>query len=192
SLLTALVPASLRLLPWLVAPRGARPPLSMLLADPSARLLAGGAAAVLLVLVLRRRPAAVAAATCIVMIGGAVALTRPPRSRALDVALSGRPMAERLVAQCSSGLPRACGTVPLYTWRLNRGLLYGAEYYLAAQVAEWPETAPPASALVLMDRNALNAFIARYGGSRRLARLGRFDPAGGAAPWLVVRIGPMN
>ncbi|MGH9394722.1 MAG: hypothetical protein ACRD1E_11175, partial [Terriglobales bacterium] len=115
--------------------------------------------------------------------------TRPPLSRALDAALSGRVLARQLQAQCSSGLPQACGSVRLYAWGLNRGILYGAQFALEAAIPEAAGSAPPADALLLTDRDSLPALVAAAGRRCQMAQLSRFDPPGPEpAPWLAVRI----
>jgi len=194
--LAGLLPAALYAAPWWLAPRALRPPAAALAHDPMLLLLAGGTTLLLLLLAARRRGAALLAATCALVAAVVVGLTHAPLNRSLDVALGGRPLARQLEAQCYQGLPRACGDVPLYAWNLNRDRRYGAQFYLHAPLAEWPPDQPaagaPANAVVLLDRSALPAFIARYGGARRLARMSRFDPAGSAlpAPWLAVRVAP--
>ena len=193
AMLAGLLPAALYTAPWWLAPHAQRPPAATLAHDPTVLLLAGGTSLLLLLLAARRRGAALVAATCALVAAAVLGLTRPPLSRTMDVALGGRPLARQLQAQCYEGLPRACGSVPLYTWNLNRDRLYGAQFYLHAELADWPVDQPPDNAIVILDRNALPAFIARYGGARRLARLSRFDPAGSPlpAPWLAVRVAPL-
>lgn len=190
--LAGLLPAGLYLAPWLLTARGARPPAAAVMRDPNLWLLAGATTLLLLLLALRRRGAALLAATTALVAVTTIGLTRPPLDRTLDVAMGGRPLARQLQTQCYAGLPQACGSVPLYAWNLNRSRLYGAEYYLAAPLAEWPAAHPPANAIVIVDRDALDAFVAANSGSRRLARLSRFDPGGSAvpAPWLAVRVAP--
>ncbi len=144
------------LVPWAVwdAPRAS--------AAPAA--IAAGAAAVagLAALAWRRRCAALVGATCALLAGGVLALTRPPRSRALDSALSGRPLARALQAGCGTGLPAACAGRPLYQWNLDRGRLYGAEFYLNARLTPWPAHPACAPALLILNPGSLPRFRARF------------------------------
>jgi hypothetical protein len=179
ALLAGLIPAALRWAP-LWQPRA-------MMADSFTRVLAAAAIAVLLILALRRRAAALVAATCILMAVAVGALTHRPLSDAIDLGYSGRPLATALRAQCSEGLPRACGNVPLYTWRLDRGLVYSAQYYLQGELAAFPEAAPR-SAIVIVPRRELEGFVARFGDQLRMAAMSRFNPAGGTPPWEVVRV----
>ncbi|MGN6593232.1 MAG: hypothetical protein ACTHJX_10075, partial [Terriglobales bacterium] len=113
----------------------------------------------------------------------------PPLSHAVDVSLSGQVLGRQVEAQCSDGLPQACGKVPLYVWNLNRALVYGAQIELRSELTPWPESAPPLQAMVVMDRTAVSGFVARYGAAFDMARLSRFEPPPpGAARWVVVRL----
>jgi 4-amino-4-deoxy-L-arabinose transferase-like glycosyltransferase len=180
AVLAGLIPAALRWAPvW--QPRA-------MLADRPTLVLGAATVAVLMILALRRRTVALMAAMCI-LIGAAVgALTHRPLSGAIDLGFSGRPLAAVLGAQCEAGLPRTCGNVPLYTWQLDRGLVYGAEYYLKGELAAMPEGAPPANAIVILPRRDLEAFVAQYGTRLRMANLSRFDDSGGRQPWQAVRV----
>ncbi|HXR97481.1 MAG TPA: glycosyltransferase family 39 protein [Terriglobales bacterium] len=180
AVLAGLIPAALRWAPvW--QPRA-------MLADPFTRILIVAAVAVLLLLALRRRAVALVVANCILVAVGVGALTQGHMSEAIDLADSGRPLAMALGAQCSEGLPRACGNVPLYTWRLDRGLVYSAQYYLQGELTAFPETAPPANAIVIIPRRELGAFVARFGKQLQMATLSRFNPGGGTPSWEALRV----
>jgi len=187
---TAMLPAAVRAAPWFVAPRAQRVPWTVLAADPSLWMLTGITLLLLLLLVYRRRPAVLVIATCIIAAVAVYTLSHGPNARAIDVALSGEPLGSQLEAQCNSGLPASCGTVPLYVWRLNRSLLYGAQFELNHEVAPWPETGPlPTNAVVLMDRSATPDFVAEFGNRFELARMSRFQPAPiDRASWIAVRV----
>ncbi|HEY8056220.1 MAG TPA: glycosyltransferase family 39 protein [Terriglobales bacterium] len=187
---TALLPAAVRAAPWFVAPRAQRMPWTVLAADPGLWMLTGITLLLLLLLVYRRRPAVLVVATCIIVAVAVYTLSHGPNARAIDVALSGEPLGSQLEAQCNSGLPASCGTVPLYVWRLNRSLLYGAQFELNHEVAPWPETGPlPTNAVVLMDRSATPDFVAEFGNRFELARMSRFQPAPiDNASWIAVRV----
>jgi hypothetical protein len=165
-------------------------PWTVLAADPGLWMLTGITLLLLLLLVFRRRPAVLVIATCIIVAVAVFTLSHGPNARAIDVALSGEPLGRQLEAQCNSGLPAGCGTVPLYAWRLNRSLLYGAQFELNHEVAPWPETGPsPTDAVVLMDRSATADFVAEFGNRFELARMSRFQPDPiDRASWIALRV----
>lgn len=190
AVLAGLIPAGVRLAPWALLPRGQRPALGPLLRDPGTELLAGVTIFLLLLLALRRRPLALTAATCALVAGAVLTLTHPPLSAEMDLAYSGRPLARSVQAQCQAGLPLHCGAVPLYEWNLNRSMLYGLQFELGSAIQEWPETGTlPAEAVVVTDRNAAAAFVARYGPKAKVERMSRFLPTPEAIPpWVVLRV----
>src|SRR6185437_7422669 len=193
ALLAGAVPAGLQLAPWALLPPGLRPPLAQAMVQGRAEMLAALTAVVLLLLVLRRRPAVVMAATCILMAGGAAALTLGPLRGGVDAALSGQVLGRELGSQCgvalAGGLPRMCGTVPLFAWHLSRGLQYAAQFELGAQMEEWTNAAPPENSLLVMDRTSLPLLLGAWGGRCEMAQLSRFDPKGEQpVPWIAVRM----
>jgi len=195
ALLTALVPAALRLTPWLVADRGLRPPVTPLLAEAGVWVPAAVTAAALLWLAWRRRPAVVMTVMVAVMAAAAWALTRPPLSTAVDAGLSGRPLARALQAQCGASLPGACQGVPLYAWNLKRDLLYGTQFYLGGVLPVWPpRESAPSAAYIVLQRAQVPVFVARYGGAYALAQISRLQPVhtgGTLVPWIVIRAVPL-
>src|SRR6185437_4766185 len=193
ALLAGAVPAGLQLAPWVLLPPGLRPPLAQAMVQGRAEMLAALTAVVLLLLVLRRRPAVVMAATSILMAGGAAALTLGPLRGGVDAALSGQVLGRELRSQCgvalAGGLPRMCGTVPLFAWHLSRGLQYGAQFELGAEMEDWTNAAPPANSVLVMDRTSLPLLLGLWGGRCEMAQLSRFDPKGEQpVPWMAVRV----
>ncbi|HET9783763.1 MAG TPA: glycosyltransferase family 39 protein, partial [Terriglobales bacterium] len=189
AVLAGLLPVGVRWAPWFLAPRGQRVPATMLLHDTGGLLLAALAVFLLLYLVHRRRPVVLIAATCLIVAAAVFELSHAPLGHAVDVSLSGQALGRQVEAQCSEGLPQTCGDVPLYIGNLNRALAYGAQFELRAELTPWPESTLPPRAMVVMDKSAVNAFLARYGAAFDMARLSRFDPPPpAAAPWVVVRL----
>lgn len=186
------IPAGVRLTNWFLAPRALRPPLASLLRTPPEAVLAIGTTALLLVLALRRRTALLLGATAVIVAAGAWSLTRPPVSHDLDVALSGRPLAQAIRAECATGLPTTCASVPLYSWNLNRSLLYGVQYELDGTLAEWPpEGTLPPHALVIVGRDSAARFVDAYGAGRHIAQIGHMQPQSELpAPWLALELSP--
>ncbi|MGN6594050.1 MAG: glycosyltransferase family 39 protein, partial [Terriglobales bacterium] len=114
AVLAGLLPVGVRWAPWLLAPRGARAPAVVLLQDSGGLLLTGLAVLLLVYLVMRRRPVVLVSATCLIVATAVYELSHPPLSHAVDVSLSGQVLGRQVEAQCSDGLPQACGKVPLY------------------------------------------------------------------------------
>jgi 4-amino-4-deoxy-L-arabinose transferase-like glycosyltransferase len=153
---------------------------------PGAMAAGAGAAVILLTLAWQRRGAALAGMTCLLVAAAVVMLTRPPRSAALDAALSGRPLARALQRTCGAGLPAACAGQPLLEWRLERGVLYGAEFYLNGTLAPWRRGACVPAELVL-NASALPRFRADDPQTQlRPARA--WTPPAGATAWTLVRV----
>jgi 4-amino-4-deoxy-L-arabinose transferase-like glycosyltransferase len=169
------------LIPWAVwtAPRPS--------AAPAAIAAGAAAAAGLGALAWRRRGAALVALTCLLLAGGVVALTRPPRSRTLDEALSGRPLARALQRVCGRGLPQACAGRPLFAWQLDRGRQYGAEFYLNGRLAPWPETPACTPAVVVMNAGASGAFGRQHPQTRLRPVTASAAPAGGKG-WTIAEV----
>lgn len=191
AVLAGLIPPAVRLAPWLLSTSSMRLPLAAVLErDPGIYLLGAVCVLVLLYFALTRRAAALMAATAIVVAASVLVLTRPPLTAEIDVALSARPLARALYAQCGTALPQACGTVPVYTWNLTRSLVYGAQFSLGAPLSAWPAGAPPADALVILPRRATMPFSMMLGQGYNLAVQPRFIPpeARQAPPWIVVRV----
>ncbi len=187
--LAGLIPAAIRLTPWLLAPRAGRPPLAAML-DPTVVALLAGTEVLMMLLALRRRTLAVLVATCVLLAGAVLALTLPPLATVADLAQSALPLARQLEAQCGSGLPGACGTVPLYTWHLNRRLQFGLQFELATALPGFTAGAPD-NAIVLVDRANLGEFAATFESGWAMASLDRLQapPASGIpAPWVAVRV----
>lgn len=192
AVLAGLIPAAVRLTPWLLASGSRRLPLGAVLERNAGIWVLGGVCIlVLLYFALTRRAGALVAATVIVVAASVLVLTRAPLSATLDVALSGRPLARSLYAQCGTALPQSCGGVPVYTWHLNRGLRYGGQFSLGGVLAPWPEATPPPEALIVLDRRAAMPLQMRLGAQGyNVAAQPRFIPAEAtqAPPWMVVRV----
>ncbi|MGH9467254.1 MAG: ArnT family glycosyltransferase [Terriglobales bacterium] len=192
AVLAGVVPAAVRFTPWFLEPRALRLPFAVVLAHNTGTMLLGLICmAVLLALAFWRRSTVLVAATCILVAASVLALTRPPLSQDLDVALSGAPLGRQLFAQCGSALPEHCGMLPVYTWNLNRARVYGADFVLGGRLRAWPAAAAlPDGALLVLPRRALMPLQMKLGHSFNLAAQPRFIPpeARRAPPWIVIRV----
>ncbi|MGH9413762.1 MAG: ArnT family glycosyltransferase [Terriglobales bacterium] len=192
AVLAGIIPTAVALAPWFLATSNMRLPFATVLErNPGTLVLAVLGVIVLLFFAVRRRGAAYVAAACILTAGGVLALTRPPLSQHIDVALSGRALGRSLYAQCGTALPEACGALPVYAANVNRGRLYGAQFVLGARLRPWPAAgALPDDALVIIHRRSIMPFAEQLGLAYNVAVQPRFIPpeARSAPPWVVVRV----